>query len=289
MNLLVRINLALGIIFLLGALITGLACRAVLQANAEREIVGEAGLLMDSALATRDYTEDEILPLLHVQMQSEFLPQSVPFYAATQNFLRLHRAHPQYSYKEATLNPTNPRDRATDWEADIIQQFRNDATMHEFVGERATPMGESLTLARPIRAQAGCLSCHGVPAVAPATMIARYGNSNGFGWQANDVIGAQIVSVPVASAEASARSAVRAFLVSLAAVFVTLLLVVNVVLYVVVVRPVRRMAQIADQVSMGDAGAPAFPDGGGAEIAALGRSFNRMRISLEKAVKLLES
>jgi protein-histidine pros-kinase len=289
MNLLVRINLALAVIFVLGACTTGLALRAVLQVNTEREIVAQAGLMMDSALAIREYTENEILPLLHAQMQSEFLPQSVPFYAATQNFLHLHRIHPEYSYKEAALNPTNPRDRATDWEADIIQRFRNDASTHEVVGERATPMGQSLFLARPIRAEAGCMSCHSLPAVAPATMIARYGNSNGFGWQANDVIGAQIVSVPSASAEARSRSAFRAFLASLTAVFVALLLVVNAVVYFVVVRPVRRMAKIADQVSVGDTTAPPFPGGGGAEIAALGHSFNRMRISLEKAVKLLES
>jgi len=289
MNLLARINLALAVIFVLGALTTGFACRAVLQANAEREAIAQAGLIMDSALGVRDYTESEIRPLLDSQMQSAFLPQSVPFYAATQDFLRLHRSHPQYSYKEATLNPTNPRDRAADWEADIIQRFRNDATAREFVGERDTPMGPSLYLARPIRVESGCLSCHSVPAVAPATMIARYGNSNGFGWQANDVIGAQIVSVPVASAEASARSAFRAFLASLSAVFVVLLVVVNAVLYVVVVRPLRRMAQIADQVSVGDSTASEFPVTGGAEIAALGRSFNRMRISLDKAVKLLES
>lgn len=289
MNLLVRINLALGVIFVLGALITGLACRAVLRANAERELIAQAGLMLDSALGIRDYTESEILPLLHAQMQSEFLPQSVPFYAATQNFLRLHRTHPQYSYKEATLNPTNPRDRATDWEADIIQRFRNDPTTREFAGERDTPLGRSLYLARPIRVETGCLSCHSLPAVAPSTMIARYGESNGFGWQAGDVIGAQIVSVPSASAEASARSAFRAFLASLGAVFVALLVVVNAVLYLVVVRPLRRMAQIADRVSVGDSAAPQFPATGGAEIAALGSSFNRMRISLDKAVKLLES
>lgn len=289
MNLLVRINLALGVIFVLGALTTGLACRAVLRANAERELIAQAGLMLDSALGIRDYTESEILPLLHAQMQSEFLPQSVPFYAATQNFLRLHRTHPQYSYKEATLNPTNPRDRATDWEADIIQRFRNDATTLEFAGERDTPLGRSLYLARPIRVETGCLSCHSLPAVAPSTMVARYGESNGFGWQAGDVIGAQIVSVPSASAEASAMSAFRAFLASLGAVFVALLVVVNAVLYVVVVRPLRRMAQIADRVSVGDSAAPQFPATGGAEIAALGSSFNRMRISLDKAVKLLES
>jgi protein-histidine pros-kinase len=70
-------------------------------------------------------------------------------------------------------------------------------------------------------------------------------------------------------------------------VFVALLLVVNVVLYLLVVRPVRRMAQIADHLSVGDTDAPEFPVSGGAEIAALGRAFNRMRKSLDKAMKAL--
>jgi HAMP domain-containing protein len=277
------------VVFAVGAAITGMVCRSVLQANAEREIRAQAGLMMDSALAVRDYTESEIAPLLHVQMQSQFLPQSIPFYAATENFLRLHASRPEYSYQEATLNPTNPRDRATDWQADIIQRFRNDPDTHELIGERDTPMGRSLYLARPIRTEAGCLSCHGLPAAAPATVLARYGSSNGFGWQADDVIGAQVVSVPIASAEASASGAFRAFLTALTAVFVALLVVVNLVLYFLVVRPVRRMAQIADQLSVGDTTAGEFPARGGQEIAALGRSFNRMRTSLDKALKLLET
>jgi HAMP domain-containing protein len=289
MSLLVRINLALVVVFAVGAAITGMVCRSVLQANAEREIRTQAGLMMDSALAVRDYTESEIAPLLHVQMQSQFLPQSIPFYAATENFLRLHASRPEYSYQEATLNPTNPRDRATDWQADIIQRFRNDPDTHELIGERDTPMGRSLYLARPIRTEAGCLSCHGLPAAAPATVLARYGSSNGFGWQADDVIGAQVVSVPIASAEASASGAFLAFLTALTAVFVALLVVVNLVLYFLVVRPVRRMAQIADQLSVGDTTAGEFPAHGGQEIAALGRSFNRMRTSLDKALKLLET
>ena len=289
MSLLVRINLALVVVFAVGAAITGMVCRSVLQANAEREIRTQAGLMMDSALAVRDYTESEIAPLLHVQIQSQFLPQSIPFYAATENFLRLHASRPEYSYQEATLNPTNPRDRATDWQADIIQRFRNDPDTHELIGERDTPMGRSLYLARPIRTEAGCLSCHGLPAAAPATVLARYGSSNGFGWQADDVIGAQVVSVPIASAEASASGAFRAFLTALTAVFVALLVVVNLVLYFLVVRPVRRMAQIADQLSVGDTTAGEFPARGGQEIAALGRSFNRMRTSLDKALKLLET
>ena len=151
MSLLIRINLALGAVFMIAALTAGYVCRSILEANARREVFSEAGLMMDSALAIRNYTANEILPLLSGRMEGDFPPQSVPFYAATQNFLQLRARHPEYMYKEATLNPTNPRDRAADWEADIIQRFRNDAALAEAVGERETPMGRSLYLARPIQ------------------------------------------------------------------------------------------------------------------------------------------
>jgi HAMP domain-containing protein len=288
MSLLIRINLALGAVFIIAALIVGYACRAILEANAQREVFADAGLMMDSALAIRDYTANEIVPLLSGRIQSEFPPQSVPFYAATQNFLRLRVRHPEYTYKEATLNPMNPRDRAADWEGDIIQRFRNDANAKEMVGERDTPMGKSLYLARPIRNESGCSPCHSTPSIAPQSLIARYGSVNGFGWQTNEIVGAQVVSVPFASATASADRAFRAFMVSLIAVFAVVFLVVNGVLYLLVVRPVRQIARVADRVSLGDMSAEDFPQHGAEEIASVTRSFNRMRKSLEKAMRLLE-
>ena len=39
--------------------------------------------------------------------------------------------HPDYTYKEAALNPTNPADRALDWEADFINNFRNTYVAHQ--------------------------------------------------------------------------------------------------------------------------------------------------------------
>jgi protein-histidine pros-kinase len=200
----------------------------------------------------------------------------------------LRERHADYTYKEATLNPTNPRDRAADWEADIIQRFRNDPRAHEVVGERDTPMGKSLYLARPIRNETECTACHSSPAAAPPTLIARYGADNGFGWQNHEVVGAQVVSVPFASAAASANSAFRAFMISLCGVFAAVFLVVNAVLYLLVVRPVRQIARVADRLSLGETPAEDFPRRGAAEISSLGRSFERMRKSLEKAMRLLE-
>jgi protein-histidine pros-kinase len=287
MSLLFRINAALGVVFLAAALLAGYVCRAMLEQNAQREVLAEAGLMMDSAAAVRTYTANEILPLISARMKDEFPPQSVPSYAATQNFLKFHEHHPEYAYKEATLNPTNPRDRAADWESDIIQRFRNDQQTQQVVGVRDTPMGKSLYLARPIRAKPECLVCHSTPSAAPASLIARYGGDNGFGWQPNEVVAAQVVSVPFESAAASADKQFRAFMILLVAVFASAFAVVNVLLYRLVVRPVRRIAAVADRVSLGDTSAEDFPAGGATEIASVTRSFDRMRKSLEKALRLL--
>ena len=289
MSLLFRINAALGAVFLIAALLAGYVCRTMLEANAQREVIIEAGLMMDSAAAVRSYTANEILPLIATRMKDEFPPQSVPSYAATQNFLRFHERHPEYSYKEATLNPTNPRDRAADWEGDIIQRFRSDAQTQQMIGERDTPMGKSLYLARPIRAEAECLVCHSTPSAAPQSLVARYGGDNGFGWQPHEVVGAQVVSVPFASAAANADREFRAFMIMLVAVFTAAFLVVNVLLYQLVVRPVRRIALVADRVSLGDMSAEDFPQRGAAEIVSVTRSFDRMRKSLGKALRLLGS
>jgi protein-histidine pros-kinase len=212
----------------------------------------------------------------------------VPFYAATQNFLRLRERHPDYTYKEATLNPTNPRDRAADWEADIIQRFRNDGHAREVSGGRDTPMGKALYLARPIRNDAQCTRCHSTPAAAPRNLIARYGGDNGFGWQPDEIVGAQIVSVPFARAAANADRVFRALMISMAAAFAAAFLLMNAALHLLVVRPVRQIARVADRLSLGDMSAEDFPQGGAAEVASVTRSFNRMRKSLEKALRLLE-
>jgi HAMP domain-containing protein len=287
MSLLLRINAALGAVFLLAAALAGYVCWTMLEANAQREVLAEAGLMMDSAAAVRSYTAKEILPLISAGMKEAFPPQSVPSYAATQNFLHFHEHHPDYAYKEATLNPTNPRDRAAEWEGDIIQRFRNDAQTEQVVGVRDTPMGKSLYLARPIRAKPECLVCHSIPSAAPQSLIARYGGDNGFGWQPNEVVAAQVVSVPFASATANADKEFRAFMILLVSVFAAAFVVVNILLYRLLVRPVRRIALVADQVSQGDMSAPDFPQGGATEIASVTRSFERMRKSLEKALRLL--
>lgn len=288
MRLTTKFNLVLLAVFSLGLAIAGYISYSVLHKHAREEVLNHAGMMMEAAMAIRGYTVKEIRPLLKLQMKRQFLPQSVPSYAATQNFEAVRKMYPEYTYKEAALNPTNPRDHATDWETDIIRIFRDDPGTQELSGERETPLGRSLYYARPIKiSNKGCLACHSTADEAPETMVALYGTSNGFGWQLDEIVGAQVVSVPLAVPLAKAREEFAIFMVSLVAIFAVIFIVINLMLGLIVVRRVREMAHAADDISTGHMEVPEFRVSGKDEIADLGRSFNRLRRSLEKAMQIL--
>ena len=151
MTLILKFNLVFIAVFLIGLGAAAYMSDRLLQHNAREEILQNARLLMEGALATRAYTSNQVGPLLQTQMKYVFLPQSVPAYSATEVFNGLRKRFPEYGYKEATLNPTNPRDRAVEWEADVVNAFRNRADLTELSGERSTPTGRALYVARPIQ------------------------------------------------------------------------------------------------------------------------------------------
>jgi protein-histidine pros-kinase len=290
MKLIVKFNLVFIVVFLLGLAAAATVSDRLLQQNARDEIVLNARLVMEQALAARAYTSTQVGPLLQTQMKYKFLPQSVPAYSANEIFDVVRKKFPEYAYKEAVLNPTNPRNRANDWEADIVHQFRNASDRPEIVGERETPTGRSFYIARPmqIRAEA-CLYCHSTVEAAPKTLVEQYGPANGFGWKMNEVIGAQIVSVPTDVPIARANRAFRTFMISLTGVFAFIFIALNVMLWYLVIRPVTRLSRLADQVSQGEnMDAPDFEVKSGDEIGVLTQSFNRMKKSLVQAMKMLE-
>jgi len=290
MGLRLKFNVVLLAVFGLGLLVSGYLSYTLLERNARDEVTRNAGLMMETALAIRGYTIEQVRPHLDLQLMRVFLPQSVPAYAATETLNALRQNYPDYGYKEATINPTNPRNRAGDWENDVIRIFRDRPDTTELIGERDTPTGRALYIARPIQIKnPACLVCHSVPEAAPPTMLKLYGTANGFGWKPNEIVGAQIVSVPMALPVRNARSAFFTFMGSLTAVFALAFLALNVMLTRIIVQPVARMSAAADQVSVGNFEVPEFGEAGKDEIAQLGRAFNRMRRSLQTAMRMMEA
>jgi len=288
MKLLVKFNLIYVLVITLGIGVSGFITHRLLRDSAQQEVLDQARLLMDSALAVRSYTSSQITKLLQTQMKYDFLPQAVPSYSATEVLQTLQKSYPDYYYKEATLNPTNPRDRAEGWEVDVVGQFRKNTGLKEFVGTRDTPAGPSLYIAKPLQIKdPACLQCHSSVEAAPRTMIDKYGSANGFGWNLNEVIGAQIVSVPMDVPFRRADQSFKVFIASLIGVFLVTGIVLNAMIWAVVVRPVTRLASLADRVSQGEMGAPEFDTRGKDEISLLAQSFTRMRASVVQAMKML--
>jgi protein-histidine pros-kinase len=62
---------------------------------------------------------------------------------------------------------------------------------------------------------------------------------------------------------------------------------INLPLHFAIIRPVVKMADFANEISLGKTNVPYYRREGKDEIASLSASFNRMRRSLETALKML--
>jgi protein-histidine pros-kinase len=258
MRLLIKFNLVLILVFGTGIGIAGYISRNFLERSAQEEVLQQARLMMGAAGGMRTYTTQQLVPLLqaHQARIKTFLPQTVPAFSATEVFNYLRSSYPDYTYKEATLNPTNLRDRAVDWEADVIQNFRTHAE---------------------------------TPSAAPPAMIRIYGTNNGFDWKLGDTVGAQIVSVPMSVPLTIADQAFRTLMIYLGGMALATLILLDLAMIMIVIRPVSRLAAAAEQISNGDFNVPEIPVKGSDEISHLAQSFNRMYVSMVKAIRLLES
>jgi protein-histidine pros-kinase len=284
-----KVDLAMGGAFVVGLGLAGASAYQILTQNAIEDAVQNARIMIEAASAIRSYTAQSIKPLLEQQMKIQFLPHSIPSFAAQTNLKMVRTKLPEYSYREPTLNPTNISDRAVDWEADIINDFRSDANKKETMVIRDAVGGRFVILARPLRVGSqACLSCHSTAENAPATLVALYGSQNGFGWKLGDVVGAQVVSIPLAVPLDRAYQALIWFMIALAATFVVIIFVVDLLLRFVVVTPVVEISKMANSVSMGNLDTPEYIRETNDEIGTLSMSFNRMRRSLQNAMKMLD-
>jgi len=289
MNLRLKFNITLLVVFLIGLIISSYFFYTLLHKNTRDAVLEKAGVMMGAASAVRHYTVTQVKPHLEMQLSRSFLPQSVPAYAATETFNKLRELYPDYTYKEATLNPTNPRDRATDWENHIIQEFINDTSKKEITTILDTPNGKLMYLARPIEIKdKKCLVCHSTPDAAPKTMLARYGVANGFNWKMNEIVGAQIVAVPMSVPLQKTHEAFKLTISFLVVIFLLLMISVNILLSRTVIKPIAQMSLLAKKIGEGDMTQPELKVNGKDEISVLARSFNLMKRSLEQAMKLIQ-
>ncbi|GAB1541683.1 DUF3365 domain-containing protein [Scytonema sp. NUACC21] len=282
-----KFTVLLLIILIVGLSLSGLALSTLLRRNAINEIASRALTLIDTMTSIREYTLTQIYPELYSKLEEKFLPQVVSAYSAREVF-EILRKKPEYRdffYKEAAINPTNLRDKADSFEAKILERFRKEKDVKEVSGFRSLPGGNLFYIARPLSiSQQACLQCHSTPEAAPKTMIDRFGAVNGFGWHLNEIVAAQFVSLPASKVIEKAHQSSLLIVGLVSAVFIAVIFLVNLFLNQQVIRPLKRITRIAEEVSTGHLEAD-FDQVSNDEIGNLVKAFKRMKLSLEMAMK----
>lgn len=285
-------------IYLVGMLIGGLIIYRLSQQLAEQSIVDRSEQMLDAMNAVRTYTSTEVNPQLvdRLYTEDEFIPETVPGYSARQVFenFRLQDGYQDFLYKEATLNPTNPRDLADSFEADLVAQFRADEGLAEISGYRTVNGERVFYIAHPMRVtNESCLACHSTPDVAPASLINSYGSENGFGWQLNEIIAAQVIYVPASDVFSNTRQVFFVAMGIFLAILGAAIFMLNRILRPTVLTPIAQISALAEQVGRGSAETREITlselSARGDEVGSMARVFQRMAENVRKRERELKS
>ncbi|MGK7938089.1 MAG: DUF3365 domain-containing protein [Xenococcaceae cyanobacterium] len=275
------------LILILGLGLIGTALNFVLKKDTENQIASKALILMETMNSVREYTDSQVKPELIDQIDSVFLPETIPAYSAREVFEGLRQKDSDYRnffYKEATLNPSNLRDKANAFETKLVEKFIAQEQTKEKRGFYNAPGGKLFYIARPIKIKKeSCLECHSTPDVAPKSMIERYGSVNGMGWRLNEIVGAQMISVPAEKVVAQANQSFVIIMAVVSVIFAFIIWLVNYLLNQSVISPLKKIARVAEEVSTGYMDAE-FEKTANDEIGNLAEAFKRMKLSLAMAM-----
>lgn len=227
-----------------------------LNSQAEQAVKERAEIVLTSMQAVRNYTRDHVQPLLKDSGDvGAFVQESIPNFAARKIFADFKQQDPlleDFSYKEATPNPTNPTDVADSFETDIFNQLRQfvQAEPRGLSGYRLLDGKKLFYMAQPlVMNDVSCLECHGRVEDAPQYLLDMYGDRNGFNWQLNDVVAAQMVYVPADIIFDRGRQNLRTVTKTLLGIFGAFFVVINLLLWRTVVKPLKILTNTAKSVS----------------------------------------
>ncbi|MEL7037542.1 MAG: DUF3365 domain-containing protein [Cyanobacteria bacterium J06592_8] len=250
-----KFTLILSLVFLGSSLLSYAVLSHFQRNTAQQTVTQQAIVLMDTLNSLRTNHVQEIRPLMDIQTDStaEFIPETVPSYVVRQVFEQFRQQEEEFSkylYKDATLNPTNPRDQADEFEAELVAQFKADANVEEIHGFRTLNDEPLFYVARPLAVtESSCLVCHSTPQAAPQNLISTYGSESGFGWNLHEIIATQIIYIPARQIFQAARKNTGLAVTTFMVIFALVLLTINRLLKYAVIEPLQPMAQVANYLS----------------------------------------
>lgn len=195
---------------------------------------------------------------------------------------KFQKNNPDYIFKQATIDPLVPSNKADEADLEIIKNFQANPDNTHLEGMTIRGENSYYYFSQKITVAKGCLRCHGEPEKAPQWQKKLYGTQNGYNWKEGDIASAYIVYVPIQKALDEAKhNTLIIFLLGSAAVLL-LMVIVWICLNVYVIRPLARLEQHTTEISLGKNLEKPLQYKTNDEIGLLYRAVDRLRISVGK-------
>ena len=250
----------------------------------------KAELISSFAMASREYTKKTMRPLAtQLAGKDSFHPELMAgFYVVRAIGDIFAESQEGYSFKQATLDPILSQNKSDAQETEIIEYFKLNRTAKIKKGMMDKNGQNFFYIARPVVNKEGCNRCHGRREDAPKEQLAKYPNSGGYDWPVDDVVATLITYVPIEKTlERMRLTALKTILAGLASIAL-LMLVTWYFMSKLIVRPLVDLTELAGEMSRGKGLDKEIKGHSKDEIGALCDSFNRMRKSVVKLIKMIQ-
>ncbi len=170
-----------------------------LKKVATKEIYQDTEIFIATADATRTYVKDVLRPTVSGLIPKDsFIPHAMSTTFVGREIMgRLKERFPDFKYKRAAANPTNPVNQADAFELSMLEWFNDNPETNEWHGLIQKNNRSFYTRLRAITATDECLRCHGMPEDAPRDMKELYGMTGGYGYKTGEVVAADTIYIPV--------------------------------------------------------------------------------------------
>ena len=258
----------------------------LLEQDTQREAAEKTELFISAMTANQEYMAKYVRPQLNDMIGDAYFPEaSVGAVMMANAALLLQEKYPQYIYRVASHNPLNQGNLATPFERNLIEAFDN-GDIERWEGFTMREGKNFYAAATPIEARSSCIWCHDTPESAPEQLVAKYGGNSGFGYEEGDIVGTRVVYVPTDAANKLTMQKLIALGSVVSILFFFALLIIDYTITRSIIRPIEKIVDVAGDISRGKMGR-SFEVDTNDEIKSLADAFNRMKISLEKAMDIL--
>jgi methyl-accepting chemotaxis protein len=260
----------------------------VLMQDTIRESEEKTAIFFAAMKGSRKYLKDVIRPKIKENIPDTFLPEgTVGIFMLSSISKFVQNEYPEYIYKISSPNPLNQNNMSNGFEMLTIKKF-SDEKIDRWNGFIKKGGKRFYAVATPVVAEKNCIWCHDRPETANPQMVARYGTTSGYGYKLGDIVGGTFVYVPADVAIRQAMKKLLYFSVGFSIFFLLALVVVDRIIVRSVVKPIEVFVKTAEDVSRGKLDRE-FQVRTNDEMKALANAFNRMTVSIKKAIEIMKN